>query len=85
MSSVQSWVRSLPSHDLVHVPPPRRSLSSFLFLFFVCFPASQTDDIVSAIAMVSEHTCVSFHNRTSETNYLLFKTSKGYGNLFSIE
>ncbi|KAE8285521.1 Zinc metalloproteinase nas-15 [Larimichthys crocea] len=39
--------------------------------------ASQTDDIVSAIAMVSEHTCVSFHNRTSETNYLLFKTSKG--------
>ncbi|TKS85083.1 Zinc metalloproteinase nas-4 [Collichthys lucidus] len=39
--------------------------------------ASQTDDVVSAMAMVSEHTCVSFHNRTSETNYLLFKTSKG--------
>ncbi|XP_070781163.1 zinc metalloproteinase nas-4 [Enoplosus armatus] len=39
--------------------------------------ASRTDDILSAMAMVSEHTCVSFHNRTSETNYLLFKKSKG--------
>lgn len=39
--------------------------------------ASRTDVIVSAMEMVSEHTCVSFHNRTSETNYLLFKTSRG--------
>ncbi|KAL7377327.1 hypothetical protein ABVT39_025980 [Epinephelus coioides] len=38
---------------------------------------SRTDDILSAMAMVSEHTCVSFHKRTSETNYLLFVISKG--------
>ncbi|XP_070845720.1 low choriolytic enzyme [Chaetodon trifascialis] len=38
---------------------------------------SRTDDILSAMAMVSEHTCVSFHKRTSETNYLLFQPSKG--------
>ncbi|KAM9338731.1 low choriolytic enzyme [Symphorus nematophorus] len=37
----------------------------------------RTDDILSAMKMVSEHTCVSFHKRTSETNYLLFKLSKG--------
>nr|XP_046231584.1 astacin-like metalloendopeptidase isoform X2 [Scatophagus argus] len=39
--------------------------------------ASHTDDILSAMAMVSQHTCVSFHKRTSETNYLFFKASKG--------
>ncbi|XP_042251351.1 astacin-like metalloendopeptidase isoform X2 [Thunnus maccoyii] len=39
--------------------------------------ASRTDDILSAMKMVSENTCVSFHKRTSETDYLLFKTSKG--------
>ncbi|KAI4794022.1 hypothetical protein KUCAC02_032335 [Chaenocephalus aceratus] len=33
--------------------------------------------ILSAMAMVSEHTCVSFHRRTFETNYLTFVTSKG--------
>ncbi|XP_041816651.1 astacin-like metalloendopeptidase [Chelmon rostratus] len=38
---------------------------------------SRTDDILSAMAMVSEHTCVSFHKRASETNYLHFKSSKG--------
>ncbi|XP_074545792.1 zinc metalloproteinase nas-4 isoform X2 [Halichoeres trimaculatus] len=37
----------------------------------------RTDEILSAMTMVSEPTCVSFHQRTSETNYLLFKTSKG--------
>lgn len=36
------------------------------------------NDILSAMAMVSEHTCVSFHNQTSEINYLLFQSSKGY-------
>ncbi|XP_074473940.1 hatching enzyme 1.2 isoform X2 [Sebastes fasciatus] len=39
--------------------------------------ASRTDDILSAMAMLSEHTCVSFHKRTSETNYLLFVKSRG--------
>ncbi|XP_041667698.1 astacin-like metalloendopeptidase [Cheilinus undulatus] len=39
--------------------------------------ASRTEDILSAMAMLSEHTCVKFHNRTSETNYLIFKPSKG--------
>ncbi|XP_035524152.1 zinc metalloproteinase nas-4-like [Morone saxatilis] len=29
------------------------------------------------MAMVSQHTCVSFHKRTSETNYLLFEPSNG--------
>ncbi|CAJ1069943.1 astacin-like metalloendopeptidase [Xyrichtys novacula] len=38
---------------------------------------SRTDDILSAMAMLSKHSCVSFHKRTSETNYLLFKASKG--------
>ncbi|XP_073334579.1 hatching enzyme 1.2-like isoform X2 [Pagrus major] len=39
--------------------------------------ASQKNDILSAMAMVSGHTCVSFHKRNDETNYLLFKSSKG--------
>ncbi|XP_031607194.1 astacin-like metalloendopeptidase [Oreochromis aureus] len=39
--------------------------------------ASRTDDILSAMEMVSKHTCVSFHKRTIEQNYLLFKTSTG--------
>ncbi|XP_040014070.1 astacin-like metalloendopeptidase [Xiphias gladius] len=39
--------------------------------------AGRTDHILSAMAMVSEQTCLSFHNRTAETNYLHFKTSKG--------
>ncbi|KAJ4919838.1 hypothetical protein JOQ06_013896 [Pogonophryne albipinna] len=38
---------------------------------------SRTQVFLSAMAMVSEHTCVSFHKRTSETNYLAFVTSKG--------
>ncbi|XP_071322037.1 hatching enzyme 1.2 [Trachinotus anak] len=39
--------------------------------------ASKKENIVSAMAMLSEHTCVSFHKRSTETDYLLFKTSKG--------
>ncbi|KAM7392365.1 hypothetical protein PAMA_007465 [Pampus argenteus] len=39
--------------------------------------ASRTDDILSAMKMVSENTCVSFHKRTSEKDYLLFKSSHG--------
>ncbi|KAM7368608.1 hypothetical protein PAMP_012932 [Pampus punctatissimus] len=39
--------------------------------------ASRTDDILSAIKMLSENTCVSFRKRTSEKDYLLFKTSHG--------
>lgn len=42
------------------------------------FPARRTDDVLSAMAMISEHTCVSFHRRTSEANYLRFSPSKGY-------
>ncbi|XP_035525215.1 astacin-like metalloprotease toxin 1 [Morone saxatilis] len=42
---------------------------------------SRTGDILSAMAMVSQHTCVSFHKRTSETNYLLFEPSNGYENI----
>ncbi|KAK5900283.1 hypothetical protein CgunFtcFv8_025253 [Champsocephalus gunnari] len=38
---------------------------------------SRTWGILSAMAMVSRHTCVSFHRRTSETNYLTFVMSKG--------
>ncbi|KAL3041155.1 hypothetical protein OYC64_019378 [Pagothenia borchgrevinki] len=38
---------------------------------------SRTKVILSAMAMVSEHTCVSFHRRTSERNYLTFFKSKG--------
>ncbi|XP_036973797.1 astacin-like metalloendopeptidase [Acanthopagrus latus] len=34
-------------------------------------------DILSAMAMVSKHTCVSFHPRNNETDYLLFKSSRG--------
>nr|XP_019938139.1 PREDICTED: low choriolytic enzyme-like [Paralichthys olivaceus] len=39
--------------------------------------ASRTEDILSAIAMVTEHTCLTFHKRTTETNHLLFKIGKG--------
>ncbi|XP_026153652.1 low choriolytic enzyme [Mastacembelus armatus] len=39
--------------------------------------AGRTADILSAMAMVSEHTCVSFHQRRSETHYLIFKKSLG--------
>ncbi|KAI3361886.1 hypothetical protein L3Q82_002207 [Scortum barcoo] len=39
--------------------------------------AGRTKDILSAMEMVSKHTCVSFHKRTSETNYLVFINGKG--------
>ncbi|AWP00643.1 putative tolloid-like protein 1-like isoform 7 [Scophthalmus maximus] len=39
--------------------------------------ASRTDDILSATVMVSDHSCLSFHKRTTETDHLLFKTGKG--------
>ncbi|KAM4634390.1 low choriolytic enzyme [Polymixia lowei] len=39
--------------------------------------ADRTDDILSALVMLSEHTCVSFHNRTTELDYLFFKNGKG--------
>ncbi|XP_038589870.1 astacin-like metalloendopeptidase isoform X3 [Micropterus salmoides] len=39
--------------------------------------ASRRKHILSAMKMVSKDTCVSFHKRTSETNYLLFTTSNG--------
>ncbi|XP_044030546.1 astacin-like metalloendopeptidase [Siniperca chuatsi] len=64
------------------LPSDRNAVSSTwptLEIPYVISPelASRKNDILAAMAMVSEHTCVSFHNRTSETNYLLFKTSKG--------
>ncbi|CAK6976149.1 astacin-like metalloendopeptidase isoform X2 [Scomber scombrus] len=39
--------------------------------------ASRTDDILSAMKMVSKNTCVSFHKQYSETDYLFFNTSTG--------
>ncbi|XP_071400088.1 hatching enzyme 1.2 [Centroberyx affinis] len=38
---------------------------------------SRTNDILAAMTMVSEHTCITFHSRTTEANYLFFKTSQG--------
>ncbi|KAM3599928.1 uncharacterized protein V6R79_014001 [Siganus canaliculatus] len=38
---------------------------------------SRLEEILSALRMLSEGTCVSFHRRTSETNFLLFKPGKG--------
>ncbi|XP_039636214.1 astacin-like metalloprotease toxin 5 [Perca fluviatilis] len=40
---------------------------------------SQKGAILSAMAMLSRPTCVSFHERTSETDYLLFEVSTGCG------
>uniref|UniRef100_A0A3Q2PFD3 Metalloendopeptidase n=1 Tax=Fundulus heteroclitus TaxID=8078 RepID=A0A3Q2PFD3_FUNHE len=37
----------------------------------------RTDDIMAAMAMVSEHTCITFHKRNSESNYVLFKIGNG--------
>uniref|UniRef100_A0A3B5BHH9 Metalloendopeptidase n=1 Tax=Stegastes partitus TaxID=144197 RepID=A0A3B5BHH9_9TELE len=37
----------------------------------------RTDDILVALAMVSKHTCVTFHQRTTEADYLFFKPSTG--------
>ncbi|KAM9801228.1 zinc metalloproteinase nas-4 [Neosynchiropus ocellatus] len=37
----------------------------------------RTNDIVAAMAMVSEETCLTFHLRTSELDFLLFQTSRG--------
>ncbi|XP_023194571.1 zinc metalloproteinase nas-4-like [Xiphophorus maculatus] len=34
-------------------------------------------DIMAAMAMVSEHTCITFHRRNSESNYVLFRPGKG--------
>ncbi|KAM6901460.1 zinc metalloproteinase nas-4 [Lycodopsis pacificus] len=39
--------------------------------------AGRTADILSAMAMVSEDTCVSFPKRSSESSYLHFITSRG--------
>ncbi|XP_028273401.1 zinc metalloproteinase nas-4 isoform X2 [Parambassis ranga] len=39
--------------------------------------ANRRDDILSAMAMVSKPTCVTFHPRITEMNYLQFTTSTG--------
>uniref|UniRef100_A0A3B4BDD1 Metalloendopeptidase n=1 Tax=Periophthalmus magnuspinnatus TaxID=409849 RepID=A0A3B4BDD1_9GOBI len=39
--------------------------------------SSRTNDILSATRMVSDQTCVTFHLRTFETNFLHFKNSPG--------
>ncbi|XP_032368033.1 astacin-like metalloprotease toxin 5 [Etheostoma spectabile] len=39
--------------------------------------AGRTHDILAALAMLSNPTCLSFHKRTSESNYLLFEVSAG--------
>ncbi|XP_069016518.1 zinc metalloproteinase nas-4 [Embiotoca jacksoni] len=39
--------------------------------------ASRMDDILSAMATVSKHTCLSFHERTSERDYVIFQVSRG--------
>ncbi|XP_034752928.1 blastula protease 10-like [Etheostoma cragini] len=39
--------------------------------------ASRTHDIHAALAMLSNPTCVSFHERTTESNYLFFDVSAG--------
>ncbi|XP_055087525.1 astacin-like metalloendopeptidase [Periophthalmus magnuspinnatus] len=38
---------------------------------------SRTNDILSATRMISDQTCVTFHLRTFETNFLHFKNSPG--------
>ncbi|XP_029921662.1 low choriolytic enzyme isoform X2 [Myripristis murdjan] len=38
---------------------------------------SRRDDILSAMVMLSEHTCLSFHSRTNEPDYLHFINSQG--------
>uniref|UniRef100_UPI0037E9396F zinc metalloproteinase nas-4 n=1 Tax=Semicossyphus pulcher TaxID=241346 RepID=UPI0037E9396F len=64
LSSDRNAVESVwPTHDIPYVIGPEIG--------------SRRDDILSAMAMLSDHTCVSFHKRTSETNYLLFTKSKG--------
>lgn len=37
----------------------------------------RTDDVLAAMAMVSKHTCVSFHRRTVEKDHLLFTMGTG--------
>ncbi|XP_060926571.1 hatching enzyme 1.2-like [Limanda limanda] len=39
--------------------------------------ASRTEDILSAIAMVTEHTCLTFHKRTTEADHMHFMIGKG--------
>uniref|UniRef100_A0A3Q3EQZ9 Metalloendopeptidase n=1 Tax=Labrus bergylta TaxID=56723 RepID=A0A3Q3EQZ9_9LABR len=64
LSNDKNAVQSVwPTHDIAYL------ISKEL--------AHRTKDILSGMAMLSEHTCLSFHERTSETNYLLFKDSKG--------
>ncbi|XP_053195847.1 astacin-like metalloendopeptidase [Scomber japonicus] len=46
--------------------------------------ANRTDDILSAMKMVSENTCLFFHERDSETDYLFFNTSRGCASFVGI-
>ncbi|XP_054613688.1 zinc metalloproteinase nas-4-like [Dunckerocampus dactyliophorus] len=39
--------------------------------------AARTNDIVAALEMISESTCLSFHQRTTEHDYIFFRSSKG--------
>uniref|UniRef100_A0A8C5DY39 Metalloendopeptidase n=1 Tax=Gouania willdenowi TaxID=441366 RepID=A0A8C5DY39_GOUWI len=41
------------------------------------FIYSRTEQMTSAMAMISKDTCLSFHKRTIEDDYLLFQTGKG--------
>ncbi|XP_037547899.1 astacin-like metalloendopeptidase [Nematolebias whitei] len=38
---------------------------------------NRTSDILTAMAMLSEHTCITFHKRNAEPDYVLFQTGNG--------
>ncbi|XP_008298398.1 low choriolytic enzyme-like [Stegastes partitus] len=67
------------SSDLGKEPSRRRRLmlDGVAASQSLCFPVGRTDDILVALAMVSKHTCVTFHQRTTEADYLFFKPSTG--------
>jgi len=50
-----------------------------MFLFCTCLWSSEhrVEDVYKALKMISQKTCVGFHPRTNETDYLHFELSNG--------
>nr|XP_057911992.1 blastula protease 10-like [Doryrhamphus excisus] len=39
--------------------------------------AARTEDIVAALEMISENTCLTFHRRSNQQDYIFFRSAKG--------
>lgn len=81
LEELQCAWRPLLEGDILQ-PTDRNAVSSVWPVLEIPFEispqlAGRAEDILAAMAMVSKHTCVSFHQRSVEKDHLLFTTGEG--------